>query len=561
MKRARRMFIAVAFLATLTFAYNMNSIKSYIVNAEDKEVESKLSNRRGNITINGRKADVGEERRKYRVVLKKLYTSKDIESKDFFSKYYEVPEYAQGIEVEDDRKMSYNRENIIVADDEGKATMQDMVLGEYEVTEADEGAGIPMHTVRLPLVNSKNDENFNLEISTEKMPGGAVEMFVRESGSGVEGLEYGLYKVDQIPQPDEEGNIPDVGGTKIGENHKTDESGMIIVNDIEMGKYYFSMEGSKKGFLRDEKKHYFEVDGLGKIKSSGGVKIGKVVSLEANIYRSLELDGGINGKHIKAQSNLATPIRYEYTTVIPKNIGDYSDIVITDDFSSKYDIKSMEVTVDGAKADDIPIENNNNRLKIDISDTSRLMNKKKLVIRVVAEIKAEEDSKEIIRNEMKVNYKLLDRDFEHVTETTEITPTYGMIRILNVDKGADHPIQGNTFQLKLDGKVVNEGVTDTRGMLRWYKVPYGDLVIEQVKATDKYEFKYKLAKPVNYKMDDSGAKESKITVKTPRKGTGPFSEDYLPFTIGGAILIIALVVYLVKRRKKRKINIDKSRVE
>lgn len=562
MKRARRMFIAVAFLASLTFAYNISGMKNYIANAEDKEVESsKLSSKRGSITINGRKADIGEENRKYRVVLKKLYTSKDIESSDFFSKYYEVPEYAQGIQVEDGKKMSYNRENIIVADDEGKAIMQDMVLGEYEIREADEGAGIPVHIVRLPLLNNSEDSNFNVEVSAEKMPGGAVEMFVREAGAGVDELEYGLYKVDQIPQADEEGNMPDVEGVKVGDSYKTDENGMIVANDLEMGKYYFAMEEPKKGFLKDEEKHYFEIDRLGKIKNSGGVKIGKVESLNVEVHRSLEQIGGINGKHLEADSNLATPIRFEYTTVIPKNIGDYSDIVITDEFDSKYDIKSVEVSIDGAKADDIPIENNNNNLRIDFSDTSKLINKNKFVVKVIAEIKAEEDSKEVIKNTMKVNYNLLDRALEHQTEETRITPTYGRIRLINVDKTENHPIQGNTFQLKLNDKVVNEGVTDTRGNIRWEKVPYGELIIEQVGASDKYEFEYKLAKPVLFVMDDSGARGSKITVKTPRKGLGLFSEEYLPFTIGGIILIISLFIYLNRRRKKRKINIDKSRVK
>ena len=573
MNRRKSILFLTVFTLTASFIFSDGEIGKNYINADflsssefsfkpDKKKEdesvSKLSDKRGSITIKGKKSDIGEDNKKYKIVLKKLYTSNSIEEKTFFNKFYEIPEYAQGIEIDDTKIIPYNRENIVVADEDGKAVMKNLLLGEYEISSAEEGTDMIVHTVRIPLLNKNEDKNFNIELIDEELNGGSVEMSVTESGIPVEGLSYGLYKAEEQVENTENSEQQDgteTEGEKIGENIASDKNGMVFVNELESGKYYFKLAEAKDGFILDNKRHYFEIDSLGKVQHNGGIKVGKVVEVRAEAYRDLYVNAKINSdnKNRKKKINLSTPFKLQYQVDIPKNIEEYSNIVFESNLSEKLNIKSMKLDVDGKTENSLNTRRDNNKISIEISDITALKGKKAINIEVQVDIREDIESKEAISNSMTSHFNLFENQYESESKKLEIIPTYGKLKLINQDKSDGMKIQGSVFQVKLDDKVVVESTTDTRGSIVWDKLPYGNLEIVQVKESKVYEEPYKLSRPVKYEMNDSKAKGGNIIVKSSKKGTGIFDKENLPYTIGiTAALIIAIAMGIRKKKQNKK---------
>ena len=566
---------------------------------EDKKEEKEnnenpeISEKRGTLTIIGEKTNPPK---RYKVILKKLYTSKKIGSKSFYDDVYNVPEYAQAIEIQGSRPVAFNRENIIEADENGKAVFSGLVLGEYEIREENESADLPFYTVKIPTANSTDEKNFNIEIKNEKLTGGAIEFRTFDGEEPVKDMKYSLYRIvkkdgeeekeeekekdgeeksedekseekknsdkkssDKSEESEEHEDSDGNTVVKVGKDIITNEYGYISVSDLELGSYYVEMSEPASGYLKDEKKTRFEVDALGSVKMNGGVKIGKVISNDIQVYSVPEIKDSINGKDKTLKTNTEEPFEFRYTISIPNNIEEYDNLYFNNIIDEKLEFKEVKAELDGRP---LTIEQDfteGNKLIVNLNQQEKFKGKEKIDITVKCEVLNSIEDKAPIVNEAYMDYYVADMSKRADADEMTVTPTYGKIKIINQDKKNESMIQGGKFALKKGEETVIEGTTDTRGNIVWDKVPYGEYELVQSAGSDKYDSPYKEAKNMEIVIDDEHTDE-KIVVENTKINEGLFRKENLIYIIPIAILI-AIIAFFIRRNKKQKRRKRDARIE
>lgn len=548
---------------------NINSNEKYVLKhlnkeknkVEDKENSKRISEKRGSITILGEKS---KEPKRYKIILKKLYTDNKIGTKEFYKNIYEVPDYAQAIEIQAENPITFNRENIIEANENGKAIFSNLLLGEYEIREESESSELPFYSVKIPTSNSKDEKNFDLKIKYEKLKGGAIEFRALDGEEPVKDMKYGLYKLEENPQESIEENsseyIEDEDGNyvkKIGKDIITDEFGYISISDLELGKYYVKLIEANPKYIKDLRKTYFDVDALGSVKMNGGIKVGKVISNDIQVYSIPKVENSINDKGNLFSTNIGEEFYLKYKVDIPKNIQEYENIYLKSILNENIEVKEIKFKLDEKK---IELENsqNGNEILINLNQQDKLKGKKKIEIKLKAKIKDTIKNKDKLNVVSNLSYSILGETYENIIENFIITPTYGKIKVVNQDKKSGTMIQGSKFSIRQNGKVIKEGMTDTRGILEWDKIPYGEFDLVQDESSNKYSSPYKKSPTKKIKVDDEKVNQ-KILIENKKENEKLIKSENIQYLILTTVIIGVIIFFINKGRKQKLRRIEAKR--
>ncbi|MDO5707728.1 MAG: SpaA isopeptide-forming pilin-related protein [Andreesenia angusta] len=543
------MVVSLAIFANLGFYFGQDIFNNKSHAVEEKKT-NELSKKRGELNITGGK------NKKYRIILKKIYTSDKIGSKGFYNSIYNVPEFAQAIEIQGKKAIPFNRENIIETDEYGEANFKNILLGEYEIKALDEAENIAIYNIRIPSSNKKEDKYFKIDLKDEKINGGAFEIRVLDGNKPVENMNYGLYKIVKTAEEIAEEGIESIDSEKIDSDGnmvekiyrdlKTDKDGYIRANELDLGKYYIKLEETNPKYIWDERKIDLEIDSIGAVRLNGGLKAGEVITKEIQAYSIPKIDAKINNKDLNIDTNFLTPFVYNYTVEIPNNLDEYSNMYFSTYFDQNIILTNTEIKIDGEIVE-LPIEEGIGIIRIDLNDKDKLRGKKKVEINYKAEVSDKIDNKDMLGNSSFIEFSVLGLNEKSESNILGVNPTYGSLKIINKDKKYEHAIQGSIFELKDGDKTIKKGKTDTRGYLVWEKVPYGKYELIQSNPSKEYRNEYKRIKPIQIEINNQNI-DKKLIVENSILKKGFFTRDNIIIAVS-LLILISLIVFIIKKRK------------
>lgn len=145
----------------------------------------------------------------------------------------------------------YNLIKEIVTDENGKASIDNLKLGIYNVKELNTIEGHILndeyHEIKLDYVDDKTSiVEESIKLINSKIKCDVTYISTDESSKEVTGIEIDLY--DETD--------------KIIYNGKTDEEGKITIEDLPYGKYYIKQKSVPSGYILNEEKVEFSVDDI-----------------------------------------------------------------------------------------------------------------------------------------------------------------------------------------------------------------------------------------------------------------------------------------------------------
>ncbi len=237
----------------------------------------------------------------------------------------------------------------VTTNEKGEAVLKELPLGRYEVKEV---AGPPhvnlnpnTYTVDIPLTNKDgNVLNYDVHMYPKnEIKRGAVEL--TKTGADNKALaqaEFSLFKED---------------GTEFKKGLVTDENGYIRVQGLEYGKYYFQETKAPEGYMNDPTKYKFLIANSGTINEDGTITSGEVVKVAVKNYEEPTIDKKINGNLEALPINPLTDYNYDIKTLIPEDIKEYKQYVVTDVLDNRLVIQGKPVVkIDGKEVDSNVVE-------------------------------------------------------------------------------------------------------------------------------------------------------------------------------------------------------------
>lgn len=152
----------------------------------------------------------------------------------------------------------YTEDNQLVfsgrTDEFGKLEIDNLVVGKYYFVEKEAAEGYILNPEKMYFEIKENGETVKSEITNEKISGTLI-----------------LTKVDistQEPLPNTLIEIYDAETDELIFSDRTDEFGIITVEDLKYGKYYFIEKEAPEGYEINPEKMYFEIKENGEIVKS-----------------------------------------------------------------------------------------------------------------------------------------------------------------------------------------------------------------------------------------------------------------------------------------------------
>ncbi|WP_420685890.1 SpaH/EbpB family LPXTG-anchored major pilin [Bacillus cereus] len=448
----------------------------------------------------------------------------------------------------------------LTTNENGEAVFKDLPLGRYEVKEI---AGPPhvnlnpnTYTVDIPMTSANGDVlNYDVHIYPKnEIKRGAVELTkTGAKDKTLAGAEFSLFKED---------------GTEIQKNLVTDADGKIRVQGLAYGKYYFQETKAPTGYVLNPTKYEFFIKESGTISPDGSIKSGVVVEVKVKNYEEPEIDKKINVDLETLPTNPKKDYTYDIKTLIPEDIKDYKNYVVTDILDNRLVIQGKPVVkIDGVEVDASIVEVvvDGQKVTATVKDFSKLDGKKQLHLQITSQIKEGVPAGTEIPNTAKIDFtNNHDVTKEKETKPVIVIPTIGNIALTKVD-GEDNKktLQGAEFELRdKNGKVVVvegkevKGVSDANGVINWNNIPYGEYQVVETKAPiytkeDGTTGSYQLLKdPIDVKID-ADHQTIKLTVENNKSGwnlpsTGGMGT--ILFTVVGLVLMAAAVFIFMRRK-------------
>ncbi|AWC29941.1 hypothetical protein CG478_017355 [Bacillus cytotoxicus] len=447
----------------------------------------------------------------------------------------------------------------VTTNEKGEAVLKELPLGRYEVKEV---AGPPhvnlnpnTYTVDIPLTNKDgNVLNYDVHMYPKnEIKRGAVEL--TKTGAGNKALaqaEFSLFKED---------------GTEFKKGLVTDENGYIRVQGLEYGKYYFQETKAPEGYMNDPTKYKFLIANSGTINEDGTITSGEVVKVAVKNYEEPTIDKKINGNLEALPINPLTDYNYDIKTLIPEDIKEYKQYVVTDVLDNRLVIQGKPVVkIDGKEVDSNVVEVvvEGQKVIATVKDFVKLHKKKEFHLQIKSQIKEGVKAGTEILNKATIGFtNKNDVTGDKESKPVIVVPTTGTIELTKIDGANSKKLQGAEFELRdNDGKVVIvegrevKGVSDKNGIIIWSNLPYGDYQIVETKAPtytkeDGTTGSYQLLKePIDVTVNEN--KQSiKLTVENNKSGwilpaTGGMGTAI--FTVLGLVLM-AVAVFAFFRKK------------
>ncbi|EJS78063.1 SpaH/EbpB family LPXTG-anchored major pilin [Bacillus cereus] len=446
---------------------------------------------------------------------------------------------------------------------DGIAFFDDLPLGRYEVKEISgpPHVNIDPKTYKVDIPMTSEDGKvltYDVKIYPKnETKRGAVELTkVGVKNQALKGVQFSLFKED---------------GTELEKGLETDGDGKIRIGNLAYGKYYFLETKARDGYVLDPKKYEFFIKESGAINEDGTVKAGEVVKVDVKNYEEPTIDKKINGDLNNLPINTKTDYNYDIKTLIPEDIKDYKNYVVTDVLDSRLEIQGTPVVkIDGKVVDASVVEVvvDGQKVTATVKDFSKLDNKREFHLQIKSQIRSDVETGVEIPNTATINFKNKDDvTGEKETKPVIVTPTTGSITLTKVDGKDGKKLEGAEFALqdkdgnpvKIDGKAV-VGTSDKDGVITWNKLPYGEYRIVETKAPtyekeDGTTGSYQQLREAIRVTVDADHKAITLTVENNKSGwilpsTGGIGT--ILFTVLG--LVLMMVAAFVFFRKKATNN-------
>ncbi|RWS38657.1 isopeptide-forming domain-containing fimbrial protein [Bacillus mycoides] len=431
----------------------------------------------------------------------------------------------------------------VTTDANGQAVFPNLPLGRYEVKEI---AGPPhvnlnhnTYTVDVPMT-SKDGVALNYDVHMypkNETKRGAVELTkTGAEDKALAGAEFSIFKAD---------------GTVVKTGLVTGADGKIRVEGLEYGDYYFQETKAPIGYVLDSTKYPFSIKESGTINADGTITSGVVVPVAVKNYQEPVIDKKINKDLEFLPINPLKDYNYDIKSLIPEDIKDYKNYVVTDNVDSRLNIIGTPVVkIDGVVVDSSVVEVivNGQQVTATVKDFSKLDGKKEFYLQIVAQIKEGVPAGTEIPNTATIDFtNKNDVKGEKETKPVIVVPTSGSIALTKVDSADGKTLAGAEFELRdkkgnvvvVQGQPV-KGVSDANGIITWNNIPYGDYQIVETKAptytkADGTTGSYQLLRdPIDVTID-ANHKTIKLSVENNK------SAWYLPSTGGMGTIVFSVV--------------------
>lgn len=370
-----------------------------------------------------------------------------------------------------------------VTDADGKIEFLGLQLGRYKVQEIAGPDHINLNTdeyfVDIPMTNVEGtDVNYDVHIYPKNETiRGAVELSKIDgvNENGLAGVKFTLFNAD---------------GTLVNENLTTDENGLIQVDGLASGDYYFKEIATINGYVLGSQKVEFTVTESGTF--INGDTTGDIVTVHVANFIEPEIEKTVN----TASINRGEDVTYSLTTKLPGDIADYNNFIITDVLDSRlaYVAGSWEVT--GVDAAAFNFTENGQQLTWDIADFAALADVGEVTITFDTTIAADAPANEGINNKATIDFanehgNTSDKESNEVP----LLPTAGSLVIIKQDGDTQEVLAGAVFELRnATGDVIATKTTDDAGEIDFGELDYGDYTLHETKAPNEYR---KLVNPID----------------------------------------------------------------
>ena len=427
------------------------------------------------------------------------------------------------------------------------------------------------------------------------------------NGIPIEGVEYTIIRTHEL---DESGNI-----VKLTENEDTiateltNENGIAVFEDLELGRYELQETKGVKGYQRDYVVYEIDVPlfdtQTGALQSVDGkvvydikvypknrpyqAKILQKHTAEDDEYYSLYPAGA--GQQIQVGDS----VKYQLQADVPMNILEEHVVFTYFEMSNELDAAlildeesvMLYLTKNGNQ---IVLEKDTDYV-ID-TETSQLLKVKLTQSAVLGALNPQEDKIFVefeaklsnlaidgneIKNKIEVDFQAEDEADNVSTETqsTAIAPVTGEIALINVESTAlKTAIQGAKFQLlkesesgeaksiEVNGKQVSviemeKKTTDENGEIVWDKLPSGTYYIRQEESAEAYNEIVEIVYVANLHSILSEQEENtlfaEITIESVLKGRLPQTGGLGTFgIIFAGIVLMGSSIWVAKKKKENE---------
>ncbi|NIK13176.1 SpaH/EbpB family LPXTG-anchored major pilin [Alkalibacillus almallahensis] len=424
----------------------------------------------------------------------------------------------------------------------GMTSFENLPLGRYTVVEHSGPDHVNLNpeefTVEIPMTSEDGSSvNYDVVIYPKnELIRGAVQLQkVDETGEPMAGVNFTLHGE----------NLDEGQGTQF----TTNEAGVIQVDGLRYGDYYFTEDAPPSGYVgTGDHQHEFSITESGSIVNvdpSGQIEDVMVTNFpETTITKTNDVgEGGINR---------GVDFDYTLTIDIPEDIASYEQFEIVDELDENLNFSGFgDITADGEDVSEaFESSEINSTLKWNATDFNMLDGKNELKINFTVQINGDANES-AIENSAEVQYEN-EYNVNGTVEsnTTEVTPTIGSITLFKRDSENEKLLDGAEFQLWGDSENKIEDVkSGDNGEFHWDDLDYGQYYLEEVKAPNGYKLPQKMFS-VEVSGDEGDVTITIDNVKSDHElpATGGIGTSLFT-AIGLTLMIIALVIYFRRRHQ------------
>lgn len=376
----------------------------------------------------------------------------------------------------------------LTTDSSGQVS-KDLPLGRYQVQETNAPDHIVMNTkkfyVEIPMTNKAGTKlNYDVHIYPKNQKVKGNVKLTKTDGdkqfkNALKGVKFELYNAEDDSRYN-------------NEVYTTNHNGIIFVENLPYGDYYFKEIATQSGYVLGNPKVEFSIK-----------KNQKTVNVHVKNYVEPEVEKSVD----KNKVNRGETVTFSIKSTLPGDIGSYKTYKITDELDSRLSYVDGYWTVSGIDSSAINFSQNGQTLTWEITNFNAVKHKKNFTISFKAKVSEDAIPNKKIPNKGSVEYENKYKNGgEKETNTVKVVPTAGKVTIIKQDAkkdkyGKHKRLSGAKFELRDNsGNVVREGTTNSDGELIFKDVDYGEYTLHETKAPKHYRL---MAKPIDVTVDEN----------------------------------------------------------
>ena len=398
-------------------------------------------------------------------------------------------------------------------------------LGRYTVVEIDGPDHVILNdetfTVDIPMTNADGSGPLNYDVHIypkNETIRGAVELYKYDGGTEepLEGVYFKLY--------DEDGNKIDKG--------KTDENGILRVENLPHGNYYFKEVKTLEGYLLGDQKIEFSIT-----KDNHN----KTINIYADNYKEpKEVVKEVDSNAV----NRGETVEYTITVDLPTDIYSYKNFVVTDELDENLEY------VDGSATSPIgfTFSADGQNLTWTLTDKDNVSSGP-ATFTFKAKVAEDAPANEPIENTAMIEYENRHGfGGEKESNPVTVTPTVGSIEVIKQDGDNEEALEGATFELYgPGGNLIATKTTNSDGTIYFGDLDYGTYELVETKAPSGYSLKTDSIEVI-INEDNHNAKVTVLNYQSDwdLPTTGGIGTTL--FTLVGLMLMGSAVFMIIRRR-------------